>query len=57
VPSITDTSYASSFYSIFGNLTSLAGQTVYISFRYQGSTTAPIQTTTYQVDNVQILQQ
>ena len=57
IPSITDTSFASSFYSIFANLTPLAGQTVYISFRYQGSTTAPIQTTTYQVDNVQILQQ
>jgi hypothetical protein len=57
IPSITDSSFASSFYGIFANLTPLAGQTVYISFRYQGSTTAPIQTTTYQVDNVQILQQ
>lgn len=57
VPSITDTSFATNFYSIFANLTPLAGQTVYISFRYQGSTTVPVQTTTYQVDNVQILQQ
>jgi hypothetical protein len=57
VPSITDTSFATNFYSIFANLTPLAGQTVYISFRYQGSTTAPVVTTTYQVDNVQLLQQ
>lgn len=56
IPSITDSSFAPNFYDIFANLSSLSGQTVYISLRYQGSTTAPIVTTTYQVDNVQILQ-
>ena len=57
IPSITDNSFASSFYDIFANLSSLGGQNVYISFRYQGSTTAPVKTTTYQIDNVQILGQ
>ena len=56
IPSITDPSFAPNFYDIFANLSSLSGQTVYLSFRYQGSTTAPIVTTTYQIDNVQILQ-
>lgn len=57
IPTITDNSFAPNFYDIIANLSSLSGQNVYISFRYQGSTTAPIVTTTYQIDNVQILGQ
>lgn len=55
IPSITDNSFATNFYDIIANLSALSGQNVHISFRYQGSTTNPVVTTTYQVDNVQIL--
>lgn len=58
IPSITDTSYATNFYTMVANLSSINSNNVYISFRYQGSAVnPPVVTTTYQIDNVQFLGQ
>lgn len=55
IASITDTSYATNFYGMLINLSSITSNNVYISFRYQGSSTGV--TTTYQIDNVEFLGQ
>lgn len=51
--SVQDTSYATNFYNVSADLSGITG-TVYISFRYQGSTATGGVTTTYQVDNIQV---
>lgn len=50
---VQDTSYATNFYPVSYDLTSVAGQTVYVSFRYQGASNGI--TTTYQVDNIEVV--
>lgn len=55
IASITDNSYATNFYPMLINLSAINSNNVYISFRYQGSSTGI--TTTYQVDNVEFLGQ
>ena len=57
IASITDNSYATNFYTMVTNLSSINSENVYISFRYQGSTTGNVVTTTYQIDNVEFLGQ
>lgn len=55
IPSITDNNYATNYYNIITNLSSINSDNVHISFRYQGSSTGV--TTTYQIDNVEFLGQ
>lgn len=57
IPSVTDNSFAPNFYTMVTNLSSINSENVYISFRYQGSTTGNVVTTTYQIDNVEFLGQ
>jgi hypothetical protein len=58
IASITDSSYATNFYTMVTNLSSINSNNVYIAFRYQGSAVnPPVVTTTYQIDNVEFLGQ
>ncbi|OYQ44879.1 hypothetical protein CHU92_02260 [Flavobacterium cyanobacteriorum] len=51
---VQDTSFASDFYAVTADLSGINGN-VYISFRYQGSSSGV--TTTYQVDNIKVIGQ
>jgi hypothetical protein len=50
---VQDTQFASNFYPVSYDLTPAAGQTVYISYRYQGASNGI--TTTYQIDNIEVV--
>jgi hypothetical protein len=54
IPSITDDGFATNFYEMFVNTSSISGTNVHFSFRYQGGTNTGV-TTLYQVDNIQVI--
>jgi hypothetical protein len=50
---VQDTQYATNFYPVSYDLTPVAGQTVYVAFRYQGASNGI--TSTYQIDNIEVI--